>query len=424
MNSKHIGLLGATLLGALLAGSAYAQTGAGNMAGQPATAPAAEAATTSAAEAASPVPETVQQVRWQILKRDVNSFYFQHMADLFETRQVPRSGPLWTLPRADRAIEIGYDWQGKRYGFNEFVDRTFTNALIVMKDGHIVTELYRNRSGPATQFISWSMAKSFTSTMVGFALADGKIASLDDPIDKYLPELKGGGYQGVTIRQILEMKSGVDYEERYDFENPGVAAANHANSLIKNISRFADAARALPRKSPPGTIFAYKTIDTAVLGWLVERVMERPIAYYMAQKLWEPLGAEADGFFIMDGPPGVGREFTGAGFNAVARDYARFGQMMLDGGRANGRQIVPAAWVAEATRPADAEGPMGGYGYQWWTVANSNAYYALGLEGQFIYIDPDSRTVIVKLSYFPEDDQAAFGETLTALAAISAWKPQ
>ena len=386
--------------------------------------PTASAPTASAAAGApSPVSATIQQVRRQILKPDVNSFYFHNTSDLFDTRQVPRSGPVWQLPRQDRDIAISYNWQGKSYGLDAFTDRTFTNALIVIKDGKIVTERYFNRTDASTHFMSWSMAKSFTSTMVGVALADGRIASLDDPITKYLPELKGGGFDGATIKQILEMKSGVDYEERYDFDHPGIAAVNHENALVRNTVRFADAAIDIKRKAPPGQVFEYKTIDTAVLGWLVERVAQRPIAYYMAEKLWEPLGAEANGFFIMDGPPGAGREFTGAGFNAVARDYARFGQMILDKGKANGRQILSADWVAQATKPAGPEGPMGGYGYQWWTMSDSNAFYALGLEGQFIYVDPDTRTVVVKLSYFPPEQDLLYPETLEAMKALSAWKP-
>lgn len=375
------------------------------------------------ADPESPVSPTVQQVRRQVLKSDANSFYFHTMAALFDTRKVGRSGPVWGLPRADASVSIGYEWQGARHDFEDFLDRTFTNALIVMKDGRIVSETYRNRTDAASPFMGWSMTKSFTSTLVGLALADKRIASLDDPIVKYLPELKPGAYNGVTIRQVLEMKSGVSYEERYDFDNPGIAARNHENALVRNVVRFADAARDIQRIHPPGQVFEYKTIDTAVLGWLVERVTQRPIAHYMAEKLWEPLGAEADGFFIMDGPAPEGREFTGAGFNAVARDYARFGQMILDKGRANGRQIVPAAWIADATAPRGAEGPMGGYGYQWWTVSNSNAFYALGLEGQFIYIDPDTRTVVVKLSYFPPENDAVYGETIAAMGAISAWQP-
>jgi CubicO group peptidase (beta-lactamase class C family) len=367
--------------------------------------------------AASLVSPATQQVRRQVLKADANSFYFQHMADVFDTRGVGRAGAVWPLPHQDQAIHFQYAWQGQTFSYEDFLDRTYTNALIVMKSGKIVTEVYRNRSSAATHFMGWSMTKTFVSTLVGLAVQEGRIHSLDDGLVQYLPELKGGAYNGVTIRQTLQMKSGVAYEERYDGA-PSIASDSHELALMQNVRRFVEPALTIGRAHPPGTVFEYKTLDTAVLGWLVERVTDRPIAHYMAEKLWEPLGAEADGFFIMDGPPGVGREFTGAGFNAIARDYARFGQMILNKGFANGRQIVPAAWIAQATQPTDPEGPMGGYGYQWWTAGGS--HYALGLEGQYIFIDPAHETVIVKLSYFPPGEEMLYGESVVALQALSA----
>lgn len=161
-----------------------------------------------------------------------------------------------------------------------------------------------------------------------------------------------------------------------------------------------------------------------MLGWLVERVTNRPIASYMTEKLWEPLGATSDGFWIMDGPPGVGRKFTGADYNATLSDFGRIGQIVLNGGYANGTQIISREWIDESTRPRHSETEWGGYAYQWWTVPNSEAFYALGLQGQFIYIDPPSKTVVVKLSYFPPgDDRALMGETLAFMAAASQWQP-
>lgn len=171
-------------------------------------------------------------------------------------------------------------------------------------------------------------------------------------------------------------------------------------------------------------MFRYKTLDTAVLGWLLERVSGSTLSAFMAHNLWEPLGAERDGYFIMDGAPGFGREFSGAGFNATLRDFARIGLLMLNEGRANGRQIVPADWVAQSTRPTEGA-PAGenGYGMQWWTFANG-AYAAQGLQGQYVYVDPRSRTIVVKLSHFPPGDTAASGETEAFLAAASAWAPR
>jgi CubicO group peptidase (beta-lactamase class C family) len=372
----------------------------------------------------SEVPVAVQQLRRAMLDPDTNSLTFHSMEQLFTTRSVGRSGPVWAIPRADRVLDLSYAYAGQHYTPEQFLDRTFTNALLVIKDGRIVYENYRNNTRADTRFIGWSMTKSITSILIGCALQEGRIRSLDDPITNYLPELKGGGYGGVSIRHILQMRSGVDYPERYDFGNPGIAARNHELSLVENLTRFADAARTIRRAHPPGELWEYKTLDTAVLGWLLERVSGgSTVAAYTAQRLWEPLGAEAEGFYIMDGPPGVGREFSGAGFNATLRDFARIGLMMLDGGVASGHRIVSAEWVRESTRPTGGPGP--GYGYQWWVYPGGRAYQALGLQGQHIYVDPDTRTVIVKLSYVPPDGmEAEEDESAAFFAAVSAWTPR
>ena len=374
----------------------------------------------------SEVPVAVQILRWHMLDNDVSSLAFRSMDTLFTTRTVPHSGPVWTLPHDDHALDVGYSWQGQRYTAQQFLERTYTNALLVIKDGRVVNELYRNATNERSRFIGWSMTKSVTAVLMGCAMAEGRIDSLDTPISRYLPELNGGGYEGVSIRHVMQMRSGVDYEERYDFEHPGRAASNHIAALVKNVARFADVARTLPRLHEPGSVFQYKTIDTAVLGWLVERVTQGSVAAYTARCLWEPLGAEADAFYIMDGPPGLGREFSGAGFNATLRDFGRIGQMVLDGGIANGRRIVSADWIRQSTQPTGPEdNQRGGYGLQWWTLANTDAFAAIGLQGQYLYIDPSTRTVVVKLSYFPPGDNSALdGETQAFLGAVSAWKPR
>lgn len=373
---------------------------------------------------ASDVPVATQIMRWHMNDADVNSFAFRNMDQLFTTRAVGHSDAVWSFPKVERPMDFSYSFGGKTYRAEQALERTYTNALLIMKDGRIVTEIYRNGSNERTRFMGWSMTKSITATLVGTALADGLIGSLDDQIVRYLPELKGSGYDGVTIRQILQMRSGVEYAERYDFANPGIAASNHINALVKNVARFADVARTIKRSSKPGEVFAYKTIDTAVLGWLIERVSGGSVAAYTTRKLWEPLGTEADGFYIMDGHPGIGREFSGAGFNATLRDWARFGQMMLDGGTANGKRIVSEQWVKAAQTPAGSEeGPDGGYGYQWWTMPNSPSYSAIGLQGQYVFVDPASRTVVVKLSYDPPQEGDVAQETAAFLAAASAWKP-
>ena len=370
------------------------------------------------------VPVALQLARWHMLDTDISSVMFRSMDRLFTTRVVPRAGPVWVLPRHDQSLDLRYSWDGHQYRADEFLERTYGNALLVIKDGKIVQETYRNGTDPQSRFIAWSMTKSVTSILVGCALAEGFIDSLDTPISRYLPELRGGGYEGVSIGQVMQMRSGVDYEERYDFEHPGTAASNHIASLVKNVARFADAARTIKRLHAPGEVFQYKTLDTAVLGWMLERATRSTVAAYTAKCLWEPLGAEADGFYIMDGQPGVGREFSGAGFNATLRDFGRIGQMVLNGGVADGRRIVSADWITQSTRsigPTDKR--LGGYGLQWWTMPDGKSFAAIGLQGQYIYIDPSTRTVVVKLSYYPPGDATALdGESLAFMAAVSAWR--
>ena len=368
----------------------------------------------------------IQNLRWSMLDRDINSLTFRCMDLLFHTRVVGRAGKVAPLSTAAAAMDFSYQFNGQTYLAEQFLTRTYTNGLLVMKNGEVVIERYLNNMTPETRHIGWSMTKSITAILVGMAYEEGRIKSLDEPITHYIPELKAGGYKNVTIRQILQMTSGVDYEERYDFANPGPAARNHILALVKNVARFADVAKTIAQKHEPGSVFEYKTIDTAVLGWLLERVLDGSnVSAYAAQKLWEPLGAEQDAYFILDGKPGEGREFTGAGFNATLRDWARFGQMVLNGGEFNGHRFISTEYLNLATHPVLPEDPvMGGYGYQWWTVQDSNAYSAIGLQGQFIYIDPDTKTVVVKLSFLPPDaiEQGEF-ETFAFMAAVSNWQP-
>lgn len=360
-----------------------------------------------------------------MLDPGINSLTFHNMDEIFTTRSVARGGPVWELPRVDHALDFSYTFEGKNYTPAEFLERTYTNALLVMKDGTIVSEIYRNNTSAATRFMAFSMTKSVTSILIGCALEEKRIRSIDDPITQYLPELKTGAYNGVTIRQILQMRSGVDYEERYDFGNPGTAARNHELALVENVVRFADVATSVPRKNAPGKVWQYKTLDTAVLGWLLERVSGgSTVAAYTSQRVWEKLGAESDAFYIMDGVPGVGREFSGAGLNATLRDFARFGLMVLNGGEANGRRIVSKEWIAESTRPTTHEANAPGYGYQWWMGERPGSFAAIGLQGQYIYIDPTTRTVVVKLSYFPPGNTTARDETSAFLSAASTWTPR
>ena len=383
----------------------------------------------AAAQSAPTGPSAaVISMREQWLNPAVNSFTFRDTNKVFESRDVPRSGPVAPLATGPALAMPAHSTSSMVLGYDGWADRTFTNALLVMKDGKIVFEDYRNKSDAATHFISFSMAKTITALLVGIALAEHKIRSLDDKASDYVPELKAGGYGDATIRQILQMRSGVDYEERYDFgEHPSLAATIHTKAIVRNEMRFADPAVTIGKKTAPGSTFNYATLDTAVLGWILERATGEKLETFTASRLWGPLGAEASAFWMADGPPGNGRALNGMGYNAVLRDFARIGQMMLDGGKVGEKQVIPAGWVKEMTTmiPFPAEyarkAEFKGYGYQTWQVDNEpGAYSAVGLAGQFIYVHPATRTVIVKLSYNPPvEPEWLTGEVIDYFHAIA-----
>lgn len=385
----------------------------------------AEAQPAPAEPAAPPDPVIAMRQHW--LDADINSFTFRNSAQMFETRRVARSGAVWELPREAGFVPPDYTYAGQRRSYADFAARTYTNALLVIRDERIVFEDYRNRSTEADRFISFSMAKSITSLLVGIALDRGDVRSLDDKAGDYVPELKDGAYGDVSIRHILQMRSGVDYEERYDFgDKPSMAALIHQGAIVRNQERFADRARTIARQAPPGSRFNYATLDTAVLGWIVERAAKRPLADFMAEHLWAPAGMEADGLWIADGPPGVGRELAGMGFNAALRDYGRLGLLMLNDGMRGDRRVLPAGWMRQATmmkpfEPGGTDWGARGYGLQFWQLDDEpGAYTALGLAGQFIYVHPASRTVIVKLSHFPTPEPPeVMPETLAYFKAMT-----
>lgn len=362
-----------------------------------------------AAEESGPSPAVVA-MREQWLLPNVNSFTFRDTNKVFEFRMVHRAGPVRSLPRGAALVMPAAKVAGAERDYQIWAERTFTNALLVIRDGRIIFEDYRNRSGPDTHFISFSMAKSIVSLLVGKALEQGHIASLDDPAGKYVPELKGGAYGDTSIRHILQMRSGADIEERYDFgQNPSLAAQIHQNAIVLNKWRFADPARTIGRRTPAGSTFNYATLDTAVLGWILERATGKGLAAYTEEVLWRPAGMESDAWWMADGPPGVGRELSGMGFNATLRDFGRLGLLMLDDGVRGKKRVLASGWMSQATRmvphrfPEETKNPLSrGYGFQFWQLDDEpGAYTALGLAGQFIYVHPATRTVIVKLSYFP-----------------------
>lgn len=307
---------------------------------------------------------------------------FSHMDRLFLTRPLSRGdGPVSPLPKGPEATllpEVA-DWVKARN----------VTALVVLKDGALVHESYYLGTGPDDLRISWSVAKSFLSALFGIVLAEGKIASLDDPVTRYVPSLVGSAYDGASIHDVLTMSSGVGFNEDYlDFWSD-INRMGRVLALGGSMDGFAAAMK--DRAAEPGARMHYVSIDTHVLGMVIRGATGEDIPDLLERHILAPLGMEAAPYYLTDGE---GVSFVLGGLNVTTRDYARFGQMMLQGGEWQGRQIVPRDWVEQSTVPQAKDGS--GYGYQWWIAdgAGPGEFNAQGIYGQYIWIDRTRNVVI------------------------------
>ena len=333
---------------------------------------------------------------WSQAQRDAN---FPHMEKLFPGHVVKAGKRVHPLPNG-RPLAI------PEADVDAFIAAQNVAGLIVVQNGKVRLERYARGYGPQGRWTSFSVAKSFTSTLVGAAIRDGYIKSVDEPVTKYIPELAGSGYDGVTIAQLLTMTSGVQWNEDYTdpksdvarmFSEPVPAGQDPTVWYMKK----------LPRDTAPGAKWVYKTGETNLIGVLVMRAVRKPLATYLSEKLWRPYGMEQDAFWMVDPS---GHEVSGCCLSVSLRDYARMGQFALEGGRG----VVPANWFAESTRThADIGAPGYGYGYQWW-VYPEDRFGAQGIFGQSIRVDPRTRTVIAISAAAPRASDPAYGKARTA----------
>jgi CubicO group peptidase (beta-lactamase class C family) len=264
-------------------------------------------------------------------------------------------------------------------------------ALLVLHDGKLRLERYGLGFDAAGRWTSFSVAKSITSTLVGAAIRDGHIKGMDDPLTDYIPEMKGSAYDVVTVRQLLTMTSGVRWIENYADPTSDVARFN-SHKPEDGVDALVSYLRKLPRAAPPGTRWNYSTGETNLVGVLLTRATKKPLASYLSEKIWVPAGMEQQATWLLNK---TGQEISGCCIQAASRDFARFGQFILDGARVQRQPILPDGWLAEATtRRVGIDRPGRGYGYQWWTL-DDGTFFANGIFGQGIYIDPKRRLVIV-----------------------------
>lgn len=358
---------------------------------------------------------------------------FRNMNAIFPTRNIARAGEPFLFPKGEPlTLPATFAFDGKTLETEKLLSETDTTALVVIHRGKIVFEQYWLGTDKATRTISWSVGKSFISALVGIAVHEGKIKSIDDLITDYAPELKGTGYDGVTIKNALQMSSGVGWNEDYSDQNSDIARFGRTLAFGGSMVEFA---KTLKREKTPGTYNLYNSMDAQVLGLVLKNATGETPSDYLSDKIWSKIGAEHDAYWVLDD---AGNELAAGGVNVTARDYAKFGLLCLNEGKWNGEQLVPAAWV-KASHTPDASYLMPGrnehksetsfgmgYGYLWWIPdVVDGPYSAIGIYNQFIYVDPAHDAVIVKTSanhsYASDETEASYreGETFALFRAIA-----
>jgi CubicO group peptidase (beta-lactamase class C family) len=315
-----------------------------------------------------------------------------HFDQVYEGRLVRRATTPSPLARAGAEPAIRYEYQGQTFTIDDYLARNPATGLLVARGDTILVERYQYARHDRHRFTSWSMAKTVTSMLVGIAITEGHIHSVDDPAAAYVSALADTEYGRTSLRPLLQMSSGVRFIEEYTGKDDVSRLA--ADTFRQVGTGGVEAVRPFNvRVAPSGTRFYYASVETQVLGLVLRNAVGRPVAEYLQEKIWEPIGAEADATWLI-----AGQEATYCCINAVLRDYARLGLLLAHDGHWRGRQIIPAAWIKEATivRPGQPQPSAGGYGYQVWILAGERRMFALrGIRGQAIFVDPASRLVMV-----------------------------
>ncbi len=327
----------------------------------------------------SDLPKDQNVLFWTEPQRDSA---FRAMEKLVKTHVISAGGQVLDMPQG-QPLDIKAD-------VDAYMKDQRAAGLIIVQDGQIRLEKYAMDYSAMERWTSFSVAKSFTSTLVGAALKDGYIKSLDDKVSVYIPDLKGSAYDDVSIKQLLTMTSGVKWNEDYTDPKSDVALFN-THKADPGVDVTVSYMRKLPREAPAGSKWVYKTGETNLIGVLVSSATKKTLSDYLSEKIWKPFGMQQDGVWMLGS---TGHEISGCCISAALRDYARMGLFMMGGAVAGGVKVVPDDWIASATtKQADIAEPGRGYGYQWWTY-DDGSYAAQGIFGQGIFIDPKRKLVI------------------------------
>jgi CubicO group peptidase (beta-lactamase class C family) len=341
---------------------------------------------------------------------------------LFPTREIKHGLTVRALPASKKPLRnVRFEAHGKRYDLYDYLALNRIAGLLVLKNGEIALEDYELGAGLQTHWASFSMGKSVSSTLVGAALADGSIKSLDDPVTRYVPALKNGAYERVTVRNVIQMASGVKWDETY------TDPKSDRRKLLDVQLQFKPGAilsfmSALSRAGVPGTIWNYNTGETFVVGAVVEGATHQPLATYLTDKIWSRWAMENDARWWLESPNGIG--WGGGGISATLRDFGRFALFVLADGVINGQRTVPVGWFDEAGSPKQIGGEMVDYGYLWWPLPKGDpvlqgSFEAIGIFGQHMYINRRAKLAIVVLSARPKPTGSDVVEDSAFFAAVT-----
>lgn len=332
---------------------------------------------------------------WSIAQRDAAFRAMDRLPVLAKANIIDAGDSVYPLPKG---VPLSID-------VDAYMKAQRTAGLVIVQDGKIRLEKYGLDFDGNGKWTSFSVAKSFTSTLVGAAIKDGYIKSLDDKVTVYIPEMKGSAYDDVTVAQLLTMTSGIKWNEDYEDPKSDVALFNE-HKPEPGIDTTVSYMRKLPREAPAGSKWVYKTGETNLIGVLVSKATGKTLSAYLTEKVWIPFGMEQNASWLLGS---TGAEISGCCLQASTRDYARFGQFILGGGMAGGKAVLPEGWIARATtKQADIGNPGRGYGFQWWTY-DDGSYAAQGIFGQGIFIDPKRRLVIASNSNWPRASDPVAG---------------
>ncbi len=342
---------------------------------------------------------TVREVYDGRLYPDVQVNTFRNIDRLFPTRTVRRGATVRPLPKGESSLDdFTFTANDRTYDIFDVISLNRVSGLIVIHDGAVRFEKYFLGNDEDTRWMSMSVVKSMTATLIAAAIQDGHIDSIDAPIVRYLPRFAGTAYDGVTVRNLLQMTSGVAWNETYT--DP---ASDRRRMLEAQIGQqpgeILDIMAALPRAAEPGTRWNYSTGETHVAGALVAAATKRPVAVYLSEKIWSKAGMQADANWWLESPDGL--EVGGSGLSATLRDYARFGLFMLEDGVIDGERVLPEGWMAEAGARKTVGGEVVEYGYMLWPL-HGRSYAAIGIFGQFVFVDPDIDLVVAMWSAQPK----------------------